>query len=160
MRAVLVLLAVLSVTLARPAHARSHVNHGAAAIGGGVAGLVCGGGTFTYATLRAGAEGKDPLAFHQGSGPGWIGIFFAEHAAAGGLTGAFGDGPREGFVIGGAVTCTLDLVWIVASEVIARGDEEPTMGALERSKGRWRFGVPPVAVEPKGVRATLFAWRF
>jgi len=129
-------------------------------MGGGVGGLVCGGATFTYAKLRAGAEHKDPLAFHDSSGPGWIAIFFAEHAAAGALTGGFGNGPREGFVIGGAVTCTADLVWVVASEILSAGDDEPPAGGIERANGRWRFGIPPVAVDRRGFRATLFAWRF
>ncbi len=151
-----VLCVVAIVSMPRPARAepRDHVGGGA---GGAVAGLICGGATLTYSKLRGGANG--PVLWH-GDSAGWIGVFFAEHAAVGGLSGALGDGPRQGFVVGGAVTCGLDIVYVVASELIAATDDEPSMALLEISPDGTRWGAPPVAVGPDGAWISLFAWEF
>jgi hypothetical protein len=141
-------------------------DHGGAAIGGVVAGLVCGSGTLAYARLRSGgreARSDDPMLWHQAEGPGWIGAFFAEHAAAGGLTGAFFSGPRQGFVIGGLITCSLDAGWIIASEVIAAGQEQgpgAQAALIERNDGAWRVGMPPIVVGRDGAWASILAVRF
>lgn len=146
--------------LALPASASAGANHTGAAAGGAVAGLVCGGATLTYSRLRAGTGEDSPLLWHSTSGPGWIVVFFAEHAAVGGVTGAFGDGAREGFVIGGAVTCGLDIVYIVASEILY-AQEEPVVALAERDdSGRWRFGVPPIAVGKRSAWIPLLSVRF
>lgn len=144
-------------------------NHGGAAIGGAVAGMVCGGGTLVYAKAREKTGGGGPLLWHSSSGPGWVGVFFLEHAGVGGLTGAFGQGPRQGFVIGGAVTCTLDLLWIVSAEILARAAREddegltllaPALGLAEKGPDGWRMGMPPVIVTRRGAWMSLFGWRF
>lgn len=153
------------------AHAKEddRPNHGQAAIGGAVAGLVCGGGTLVYAKAREHAGSSGPLLWHSEESPAWVGVFFLEHAAVGGLTGALGEGSRQGFVIGGAVTCALDIVWIVSAEILAkqaRDDDEtlarlpPPAGFAELSPNGWRFGPPPVVVTRRGAWMSLFAWRF
>ncbi len=139
-----------------PRAAAARTNRGGAAVGGAVAGLVCGGATLTYARLRAGPEG--PLLWHDG-GPGWIGVYFLEHAAVGGGVGAIGRAPRQGFVLGGIVACGLDLAWVISSEVLA-ATEEPTMALVELGPGGARWRVPPVIVRRRGAWAPLFAWRF
>lgn len=159
-----------ALSFAQPAHAREdRPNHGGAAIGGAVAGLICGGGTLVYAKAREKAGGAGPLLWHSGDGPGWVGVFFLEHAGVGGLTGAFGRTPRQGFVIGGAVTCTLDVLWIVSAEVLARAAREddkgltrlrPALGLAERGPQGWRMGLPPVVVTRRGAWMSLLAWRF
>lgn len=165
--AVVALLAFLAFEPA--ALAKEDPNHGGAAIGGALAGLVCGAGTLVYAKAREKTGDSGPLLWHTSEGPGWIGVFFLEHAAIGGLTGAFGEGPRQGFVIGGAITCTLDIVWIVSAELLARAardDDEgltllaPAMGLAERGPLGWRLGVPPVVVTRRGAWMSLIAWRF
>ena len=149
------------------AHAKEkdRPDHGQAAIGGAVAGLVCGGGTLVYAKAREKAGSSGPLLWHPGESPGWVGVFFLEHAAVGGLTGAFGDGSREGFVIGGAVTCTLDIAWIVTAEILARQAREDdaglaSLGLVEKRPDGWAMGPPPIVVTHRGAWISLFAWRF
>lgn len=170
MRIAALVAGVALLSFSAPAHAKEEApNHGGAAIGGAVAGLICGGGTLVYAKAREKAGGAGPLLWHSGEGPGWVGVFFLEHAGVGGLTGAFGPGPRQGFVIGGAVTCSLDLLWIVSAEVLARAAREddkgltllaPPLGLAEKGPGGWRVGVPPVIVTRRGAWMSLFAWRF
>ncbi len=157
----LVRAAFVAALLLLPATAGAESNHAGAAAGGGVAGLVCGGMTLTYSRLRAGSGAEDsPLLWHSTAGPGWIAVFFVEHAAVGGLSGAFGDGPREGFVIGGAVTCGLDIVYVVASEILF-AQEEPVLAVAERgADGQWRFGVPPIAVGKRSAWIPLLSVRF
>lgn len=147
---------IASGAIARPAHAEPR-NHAGGAAGGAVAGLLCGGTTLTYSKLRGGADG--PVLWH-GNSPGWIGVFFIEHAAIGGASGALGDGPRQGFVVGAAVTCGLDLVYVIASEIIAATDREPTMALLEVTPAGTRWGAPPVALGPQGAWISLFAYEF
>lgn len=164
----LAIAALLLAPGAAPARERS--DHGGAGVGGAVAGLVCGGGTLVYAKAREKAGGAGPRLWHTGEGPGWIGVFFLEHAAAGGLTGAFARGPRQGFLVGGAVTCTLDAAWIVAAELLAssaREDDEglvhlapAPLGLAEVGPGGWRIGAPPVVVTRRGAWMSLFAWKF
>jgi hypothetical protein len=156
-------LTALLLLCAIPAEAKGP-DHAGAAAGGVVSGLVCGGGTLLYARARAGghASADDPMLWHQAEGPGILGAFFAEHALVGGLTGAFGDGPRGGFLIGGAVTCTLDIGWIVASEILA-SQQEPGPGGtalLERSDGSWRLSPPPVVIRRDGAWVSLLSVRF
>lgn len=162
-------LAVGSVALPRRAEARGP-DHVGAALGGLAGGLICGGGTLVYARLRAGGREShtdDPMLWHQTEGPAVLGAFFGEHALVGGLTGALGNGPRPGFIIGGAVTCTLDVAWIITSEVIAAGQEpEPTPGGapaafLNRDPDAgWRIAPPPIAVARDGAWVSLLAIRF
>ena len=160
--------------LAAPAFAAEDEdpNHISAAAGGGVAGLVCGGVTLTYARIRESAGSSGPLLWHEGESAGWVGVFFLEHAVAGSLTGALGRGTREGMIIGGAITCTLDLVWIVSAELLARSardDDEglddgqrepPPLGLAELGPRGLRVGLPPVIVTRRGAWMSLFAWRF
>ena len=149
-----------------PRGAEARPNHGGAAMGGAVAGLVCGGGTMVYARLRAGPEG--PLLWHTGGGPGWVGVYFLEHGAVGGLTGALGNGPRAGFIIGGAVTCALDITWVIASEILAAEAAEDAdrlsflraEAVAEVGPDGIRFGVPPIVVTRRGAWAPLLQWRF
>ena len=157
----LLIAAAFAVAMPAPARAKG-ADHGGAAVGGAVGGLLCGGGTLVYARLRAGgreARADDPMLWHQTEGPGVLGAFFGEHAIVGGLTGAFGNGPRQGFLVGGAVTCTLDIGWILASELIG-SQQEPGVALIERSTGGWRLAAPPVAIRRDGVWASLFAVRF
>lgn len=146
------------------AHAKENdrPNHGQAAIGGAVAGLVCGGGTLVYAKARAKAGSSGPLLWHPDESPGWVGVFFLEHAAVGGLSGAFGRGSRDGFVIGGAVTCTLDIAWIVSAEILAKQarDDDAELALVNRGPSGWTLGPPPVVVTHRGAWISLFAWRF
>ena len=154
------------------AHAKeAEPNHEGAAIGGAIAGMVCGGATLVYAKARERAGGAGPLLWHSGESPGWIGVFFLEHAGVGGLTGAFANGPRQGFWVGAAVTCTLDIAWIVTAEILAkwaREDDEalarlragPPLGLAEKGPHGWRVGLPPVVVSDRGAWMSLFAWRF
>jgi len=161
--------AVACFVLPSGASAKEDPNHGGAAIGGAVAGLVCGGGTLVYAKAREKTGDSGPLLWHTSDGPGWVGVFFLEHAAIGGLTGALGEGPRQGFIIGGAVTCTLDILWIVSAELLARAARDddkglthlsPVLGLAEKSPDGWRLGVPPVVVTRRGAWMSLFAVRF
>lgn len=157
------LLAALALLFALPAQAKGP-DHGGAAVGGVVGGLICGGGTLVYARLRAGgreSRSDDPMLWHQTEGPGILGAFFAEHALVGGATGAFGNGPRGGFLIGGAVTCTLDIGWIVASEILAAQQEPgPATALLEKSDAGWRLGPPPIAIRRDGALVSLLSVRF
>lgn len=168
--AALALFALLALDAA-PAGAQE-VNHGSAAVGGAIGGLICGSATLTYAKLRESAGGSGPLLWHQGDGPGWIGIFFLEHAALGGVTGAFGDGSTEGALIGGAVTCALDVAWIVSAEILARqareededldrGRPPPALALVDLSpEAGIRLGLPPIVVTRRGAWMSLFAFTF
>ena len=159
------LVPLLAAALAGATPALAHAkgpDHGGAAAGGAVGGLLCGGGTIAYAAARAGgreAKSDDPMLWHQAAGPGVLVAFFGEHALVGGATGAFGDGPRAGFLIGGAVTCTLDVVWIIASEVIAY-QQEPAVALVQHDDGGWRLAPPPVAIRRDGAYVSLFAVQF
>ena len=161
LRALLLALAAVALALAPAPCLAKNPDHVGAAAGGAVAGLVCGGGTIVYAQLRTGGQSKpdDPILWHQAQGPAILGAFFVEHGAVGGLTGAIGDGPRAGFIIGGAVTCTLDVAWIITSEVIA-ANSEPSIALVQHDRAGWRLGVPPVAVRRDGAAVELFAMRF